>query len=640
MKEKHDFLSEELLVPNCNKSDTMRLNMFNNHLSQSLVLDNPDFPYIFTNFESQIGDYSSSYLKAENDLEVFYVVEKNKFHKVLITYDKEKNLFDLIEMKTAINITENYGYKMLFSDIKPNTIIKKDSYIMRSTSYDEEKNFSYGKNLKTVYLSYKESNYEDAIVVSESASNKMVANFVNQVEININPNDLPLNLYGDENFYKSFPNIGEESNILIALRRFKNDLMLYELKNENLFEINKNTDNVYLGKGKVVDVEIFNNFKETELVDSYFQQIRDYLSLQKIFYSDIKEKIDKLFSKYSKSNFSDNLLFFYSRIDGYLGNKKWFKRNEFSGMIIKFTLLEKNNLKIGDKITNRYGGKGVISKILPDNEMPKTEEGEIADVILSPLGVINRTNIAQLIEVHLNFYSYEILKKIKTFLETEDYSSAYKIYMKYLKIVSIKQYEFLKKKFERKDKNSYIKSYLRELTKKNNLYIYQAPFYGNVSLDELILLQESFKDIVPYKFENIENPLIMGDMYFLKLKHYAFSKFSARSAGNLNLKMVPSKDTNFKNKLISYSKTPIRLGEMELFNMLILINKDSKEQKRIFKKFVNIYGLSTINRRDAINFLLKEKFDKNIEVNLKDNNIQIILNELLKVIGVKLKNEV
>jgi len=640
MKEKHDFLSEELLVPNCNKSDTMRLNMFNNHLSQSLVLDNPDFPYIFTNFESQIGDYSSSYLKAENDLEVFYVVEKNKFHKVLITYDKEKNLFDLIEMKTAINITENYGYKMLFSDIKPNTIIKKDSYIMRSTSYDEEKNFSYGKNLKTVYLSYKESNYEDAIVVSESASNKMVANFVNQVEININPNDLPLNLYGDENFYKSFPNIGEESNILIALRRFKNDLMLYELKNENLFEINKNTDNVYLGKGKVVDVEIFNNFKETELVDSYFQQIRDYLSLQKIFYSDIKEKIDKLFSKYSKSNFSDNLLFFYSRIDGYLGNKKWFKKNEFSGMIIKFTLLEKNNLKIGDKITNRYGGKGVISKILPDNEMPKTEEGEIADVILSPLGVINRTNIAQLIEVHLNFYSYEILKKIKTFLETEDYSSAYKIYMKYLKIVSIKQYDFLKKKFERKDKNSYIKSYLRELTKKNNLYIYQAPFYGNVSLDELILLQESFKDIVPYKFENIENPLIMGDMYFLKLKHYAFSKFSARSAGNLNLKMVPSKDTNFKNKLISYSKTPIRLGEMELFNMLILINKDSKEQKRIFKKFVNIYGLSTINRRDAINFLLKEKFDKNIEVNLKDNNIQIILNELLKVIGVKLKNEV
>jgi len=55
----HKFLAEELLIPNLNKCDSVRVNMFDNHLPQALVLENPDFPNVFTNFENQVGKYST-----------------------------------------------------------------------------------------------------------------------------------------------------------------------------------------------------------------------------------------------------------------------------------------------------------------------------------------------------------------------------------------------------------------------------------------------------------------------------------------------------------------------------------------------------------------------------------------------------
>ena len=76
-KNKHYFLSEELLVPRTNNCDTQRLNMFSNHINQLVHLKTPEFPKVFTNFENQIGEYSTAYKKAISDYKILFKIVKN-----------------------------------------------------------------------------------------------------------------------------------------------------------------------------------------------------------------------------------------------------------------------------------------------------------------------------------------------------------------------------------------------------------------------------------------------------------------------------------------------------------------------------------------------------------------------------------
>ena len=71
-----------------------------------------------------------------------------------------------------------------------------------------------------------------------------------------------------------------------------------------------------------------------------------------------------------------------------------FEGKSFDSFKIRFTILKENPLTVGAKLTGRYGNKGVVSIIAPDDEMPITVDGKRADVCLNPLGVLNRLNLA------------------------------------------------------------------------------------------------------------------------------------------------------------------------------------------------------------------------------------------------------
>src|SRR5690606_14746095 len=103
----------------------------------------------------------------------------------------------------------------------------------------------------------------------------------------------------------------------------------------------------------------------------------------------------------------------------------------------------------------------------------------------------------------------------------------------------------------------------------DGIFIHQPPFYGNIDIEDLEALYQAYPEIQPYKFQGIETPLIMGEMYFLRLKHEPMSKFSARSSSYMNLKNIPSKSTRYKENQQLYPRTPIKIGEMELSNLLI-----------------------------------------------------------------------
>lgn len=225
-----------------------------------------------------------------------------------------------------------------------------------------------------------------AIVCSESFAKRLVSKEIETVKVSLNDNDLLCNIYGDSNTYKVFPDIGEytKNKVLCAKRRIHNSQVLYDLKKSNLRKINFMNDSLYYIDGKIVDIVIYSNKNLDELPDNIFNhQIREYLIMQTNFYQkvyDICKEIIKSGSKYTS-----DIAFYYKKAKDILDpDVKWREESSvFSNMIIEFLVERDSPLTIGQKITGRQGNKGVVSKILPDDQMPYLENGERVEVLLN-----------------------------------------------------------------------------------------------------------------------------------------------------------------------------------------------------------------------------------------------------------------
>ena len=183
---------------------------------------------------------------------------------------------------------------------------------------------------------------------------------------------------------------------------------------------------------------------------------------------------------------------------------------------------------------NNDQNKGVISEIrnndeeyppvivVDDDKMPIIKSGPFkglrAEVCLNPLGVINRINVSQLFEHEFNFISMYIKLKIK---EANTKEEKEKWYFEYIKDINEDQYEFTKNWYD-KLTNEKQMEYLKEC--EENIYIHQEPFYNNTNFDLLTKLYDKYDFIKPFEFEGINIPLIMGEMYFLRLKHDWFKR--------------------------------------------------------------------------------------------------------------------
>jgi DNA-directed RNA polymerase beta subunit len=233
--------------------------------------------------------------------------------------------------------------------------------------------------------------------------------------------------------------------------------------------------------------------------------------------------------------------------------------------------------------------------IVPDNEMPTTKDGQVAEVVLNPLGVLNRLNLSQLHEQYINFMSDNLIKKLKEL--DGDLISMEDEFFKYMKIMNKDQYDFLDMQYiglNRAQKEEFFVNIIE-----NGIYIHQAPFFGNTTIEDFERIFKEMPHLVErYKFENIEKPMVMGDLYFIRLKHESSNKASARSTALNNIKYLPSKSTLKKEKKILLSHTPIRLGEMEVTNLAITKRGD------LVEKMLKSYSTSDEDRSKLITDLL------------------------------------
>lgn len=636
------FLGKDVLTfPN--KVSSSRLVMFSSHLEQAVVLNKPEFPRIFTGYENEVGRYSSSYYKTDRELEIVKKIVKFPGYEespyLLITKD-EKNQYDVIERNIAEQLTEHYGYRYhneIIDQYEEGDIIPDDVVLYQSDSFDRYGNYCYGINAKSVYL-VDDRTIEDAFVISESLAKRLDSTITEEIEVTINKNDLLCNLYADEDTenkyggYKMFPDIGEniKNSILCARRRVNNDYILFDLKNDALNQINYQNDAIFYSEGKIIDIDIYCNSDIDFLRDYRFNdQIIQYIKNQERYREEIKAICDEISSD-ENNTMSSDLSYLYRRVS--IPEKedfKWIAQKEFDNIIVLFRVLKTNSVTIGSKLTGRYGNKGVIAQILPDDEMPVLDNGVRADIIFNTLSIINRLGSAPLYEIELNYISDEVLEKIKKKKSLEDKEE---LLFKYLKMVNKDYAKFVWDDYNKsKSKEKYIKS-----IEKNGIYLHQPPFFDNITFDQLGDLYEAF-NIKPRKayFNGVEvkNKLIIGDQYIMKLRHDTLGKYSVRSSAYIDIRNRPSKSLSFKRHTSKYSTTPIRLGEMEINNLLLA--KDSK----IVAKMLSMMSTSETNRRQLItNLLTKPKQNMIERIKLKniDNHNRRILDVLMKSLGMKI----
>lgn len=492
-------------------NDSARMIMFSSHVNQRVVLNETEFPKVFTNFENIIGEYSSYNQRAMSNYRVIDIIEKfpdipsaKDTQTVLyIVYDMDNDVYDILERHDVEDLTEKYGFRYDNSGInkfKKGDKIPKGASLSRPTSYDEYGNYGFGKNIKFMYK-VDQDTIEDAIVVSESLAKAMESTEVEEVKVPINDNDFLGNYYGDDFEYKSFPDVGEptKNKVLCVKKRINNKQILYDLKSSNTKKILGSDSPSYID-GVVTDIDIFFNKPFEELNRGLFnQQLNHYIEMISNFYERVKVATQELID--SGANCSDNVLYWNKRVSE-LSNPEYKHKDElgnaFSNIIMYVKVRRTVGLSVGQKLTGRYGNKGVISKIYPDYLMPHLENGEVVHIIFNTLGVFNRLNIFQLYEQSINFITERIVERwINEDISIENME---KDLFKVISIFNAEQAVKTEETYQRTCPTKTKKKEYFDIVKKHGIFIHIKPFWHSENMyDAVCKCYEEFPWIKPYK---------------------------------------------------------------------------------------------------------------------------------------------
>lgn len=208
-----------------------------------------------------------------------------------------------------------------------------------------------------------------------------------------------------------------------------------------------------------------------------------------------------------------------------------------SGVIkmIKVYVASKRTVSVGDKMAGRHGNKGVVSVLVPREDMPYLEDGTPVDVVLNPLGVPSRMNVGQILETILGFAGQKAGQELGKILKEKSYEQVRNFLVKYFSESFIKNYE---KENSRED--------IMELAHRmalNGLH-FKSPVFDGASFDtDIKPILDDFN--IPYSGsyrlkdgrsdEYFDQPVTVGCIYMMKLNHMVDDKLHARSVGPYSL---------------------------------------------------------------------------------------------------------
>lgn len=660
-------LCKGLKQPFNNTNSGSRKIMQGIQMEQATQLINPEVPIISTGYENKFGEMNSNYIEADANYQVLAKVPKfvtnPDIHYWLILRNLDTNQLTYIERIGYKHITEFYGY--LFDNTYLDTLvagdkIEKGTVMHRTISYDEYNNRAEGLNMATMYIACEDVK-EDPIVISESASKKFAAPLIDKVEIKINDNDILLNLYGKDQDYKSFPDIGEEVKdcILCAVRReLKDEEALFSQSWERLKDTMMN-DKLYIATGRVIDIDIACNNPEKLTSVMYNTQIKKYYDEAMWSAKTFVETVAAIQQKFPEPlQMTYELEKYHQRCVDLINGKQFIYDKVFNNIIMYVYVQQEKPLERGDKITDRYGGKGVISKVKPDNMMPhylKNGKWIPVDVLYSKCTCFNRLNDGQIFETSITFAGWQLLQYIQE--KNVDTDTAFKYIYQYIELFNPQQAMQLLETFVPPPNNHPAsENYVDEETYKfqRDLFVQQIihdgfimlclePISSEINIDKLAQVYKVFPFLnkycpvcVPqedsngnYRMVRTYRDVSIGFKYVFRLKQFALEKFSVVSLASTNIRNENSKSRMSKTHNARFPSTPVRIfGEMETSTMGSHIGVDI-----LYEEFM-LTSSSPTGRRQHEKLLTGDPFEFNVTLDPECTSLNADIGQAyLKTLG-------
>lgn len=239
--------------------------------------------------------------------------------------------------------------------------------------------------------------------------------------------------------------------------------------------------------------------------------------------------------------------------------RKSIKQNRPSLKMAKVITITRHNLQVGDKLTGRYGNKGVISRILSIDNMPYLKDGTSVDVVLSPLGVSSRMNIGQLLETTIGFVNVHYGKQIQSLMLNKMILNTSNMRL-YLQNLFPHEYQQI---IIRKMSSEALNQLLYKIS---HGLVLNTPTFQSIKDSSIEVLSrkaaltysKKLGLIDGYTGELLENNVTVGYMYVMKLNHLVDNKIHGRSTGPYNVVTQQASKGKSKNG-------GQRLGEMEVW---------------------------------------------------------------------------
>ena len=648
-------LGKGLLQPFRGTNSGSRAIMQNVQLDQRLALINPEPPIISTGHEKRFGEKSSNYIVNESNKIVIDKISKYPWdtsdtrRAYVITLDPVTNEIDILERKPYEHVSESFGYtynSSYIDNLMVGDIIPEGKIVTKTRSFDDNNLRQDGLNLRVIYVASGLTT-EDPVIVSQSTADRFASPLIDTIRVMINDNDILLNLFGGDkiNEYKTFPDIGEEvtGGILCCIRREKKDEEALFAQSWERLKTPMVSDEPYsINGGRVVDVDVFCNNPEALRQSVYNQQILKYYEVNKEFCTNVVKCVKPLLNKGCTPSY--RLGVFLEYCEDVMNDTQYINEKVFNNIIMDITVMRVIPLHKGDKITDRYGGKGVVSEIVEDDKMPKIEIApnlyEPVDIVYNKCTCVNRLNPGQLFEVSLTYISEKLLEFIAD--NNVQHAEAASMIYKYLQIVSPMEAESFMTTYEHmidEDKEFFINSIVND----SFIYLVCNPF-DTMGLDTLRALYTEFpfikqaKVLVKQEDSNgnlrdvpTSRLLTAGHKYIYRLKQFAEEKFSVVSLASTNIRGENTKSKASKQHKILFPSTPVRFGEMEWGD---LIHISAVEQ---MIQILMLLSTSPGARRLCENLLTGDplKMDVQLDNNSTSRSAEIAA-AYLKTMGLKL----
>ncbi|MEK9131127.1 MAG: DNA-directed RNA polymerase subunit beta [Patescibacteria group bacterium] len=523
------------LIPFLEHDDATRALMGTNMQRQAVPCIRPEPPLVGTGMEKRAASDSGHVVLAEQGGVISYV----DGNRIQIT-DSKSNTFDYNLTKflrsnasTVINQVPT---------AKPGAKVKKGDVIADGTSVKDGE-LALGQNLLIAFMSWDGYNYEDAVIVSERLVHDDRFTSIHLEHLTIDVRDTKL---GPEVVTNDIPNVSEEK--------------LKNLDMDGIIRVGAEVKSGDILVGKITPKG------ETEL--------------------SAEEKLLRAIFGEKARDVRDSSLYLEHGAHGKVVDIKIFSRDEGDrlspGVIrqIQVTVADLRKIQAGDKVAGRHGNKGVISKVVPMEDMPFTDEGTPVDVILTPLGVVSRMNLGQILEVHLGLAANALGYRVACppFLGLSE---------------------------------TQIRGELKKA--------------GHPESGQVILLDGRTG-------EPFEHPTTVGFMYMLKLNHMVEDKIHQRSIGPYSL--ITQQPLGGKAQFGGQ-----RFGEMEVWaleaygaahtlqEILTIKSDDVPGRSKAYEAIIKNEDIKKVNIPESFNVLIRELKGLCLDVELLKNGKRVELAE-------------